>query len=192
MFSTGQRISYVDLKDTTSAAADGSNLHLGMFFLDNPSSLACRLMGVYRGAAYQSHYLLAADRDRCFMWGHYEGSACEISYSPAALGYTAGLALVTGTSAGATQYNCQRGTTSCSSASFASVDRTKPSDWPVGVFAALGSDTGVKTETMKVGQALCGNTGRVAGYTIGYALTSTEVAALSAAWQTLVTDLGRV
>lgn len=69
-------------------------------------------------------------------------------------------------------------------------DMSQPSDWPVGVFAGLGSDTGLASEQMQPYMPVSGV--RLGGYSIGAALTAAEATTLSAAWFRLMTSLGRV
>ena len=179
--STGQRISHVDLLDTTSAAGDGSGVHMSIFFLDAPPD-SCRPMGVFRGYGYSRHYLVN-DGLTDFGWGS------ESSGNPAC---TSGLTVTTGTGAGtASRYVCSKGAAStCVASAFTGADRSQPSDWPVGIFGAFGSMNGVSTETATT-YGICSSTMRVAGYTIGYALSSADVTTLTNAWNQLNADMSR-
>ena len=180
--STGQLISHANLMDATSAASDGSNLALGMYFLNTPTS-ACRFMGVYRQNVPTRHYLLVDNfGTNCFDWGSQLCSAQSL---------TSGLAFVSGSSSGVSQYMCAKGASTCPSTSYTAGDKSQPADWAVGIFAAAGSATGVSTESLAP-FSVCGNgAARLAGYIIGYSMSSADVTALNNAWRELNVDLGR-
>ena len=184
---TGQTISHANLTDPTSAAGNGGNLTMGMWFLDPPPATIGRVMGVFRQAQLTRHYVLSLDTLGAAAWG--------AGLSTSGWMTTSGLSLLSsGPSLGtASAYSCMPGGPSgaaCATGLFAGGDSSQPSDWPVGIFASIGSPAGVSTETMQYYGASAGV--RSGGYVIGYGLSAAQVASLAAAWAAFLVNTTRV
>ena len=180
--STGQYISHMNLTDDSTRASDGRDLHLGMWFLDAPVlSNFGRPMGVYRFNVWTRHYLLS-HFGQIFAWG----SQVNLNTpSPTNAGFLLNTGSVSGTT---TSYLCAGGS-SCTIIGAGQGDGSQPSDHPVGIFNALGSATGMKSETTSSSSSF--SIGRAGGYTIGYSLSATQVQAFSSAWSSFMTTIGR-
>jgi hypothetical protein len=177
---TGQRMSHANLMDTSSAFNDGTTVHMGLYMLSNLPSV--RPMGVYRSSVWTRHYLLSASVHSS--WG---------TQQPVPSGYGApGLHVGSGGPGGAgVTAHCPAAAASASCTTRTiGTDFSTPSDHPVALFAAAGSATGVSTE-QGLFHGLSTDAARVGGYSIGYALTVADVAALNAAWRALNAELGR-
>jgi hypothetical protein len=204
---TNQRISHVDQNDDNSAPSDGSNIHLSMFFMD-PYPW-CKSMGVWRESGSTRNYVLT-EWYHCMNWGK---SFCTNSKNdaglwaissdttkPRSLGSSPFLRIYCGLEQGA----------QCTKQIENNGDGSTPADWPVGLFAAYGSSPngcGPKAgktyyenfgQTKKctadyVGSAysVCGDSMRVGGYSIGYALTQAEINVLNRAFIQYFNDIGR-
>ena len=170
--STGQHISHANLSDPTSALGDGQNLHLSLFFLTLPTT--GHTMGVYRFSEYTRHYLLGEGDPTGFSWG---------TAQSVPLGFPTGTGFYVASGTLNSYTMCSAAYT-CASAAFGDVDYSPPSDWPVSIFAATGSPTGSSSEEFTAAGIVSAGT-RLAGYTIGYALTQADVAALNTAFWTL-------
>ena len=170
--STGQRISRVNMSDPASELGDGQNLHLSLFMLSMPTT--GHTMGVFRGSVYTRHYLLGEGDTAGFSWG----TAQSV---PADLATGAGFYVASGM---LNSYARCSAAYSCASTAFGEVDYSPPSDWPVSIFAATGSATGESSEAFTAAGVVSAGT-RLAGYTIGYALTQADIAALNTALWTL-------
>ena len=137
-----------------------------------------RMMGVFRHSIYSRTYLVM-DGTSTFGWGSMTTSTPT--------GFTStGLHLGTGTLN--RMHHCPSAYT-CNGLNFDSPDNSTPSDWPVGLFAALGSGTGASTEDLQTYGQVRG--AQLGGYSIGKALTAADVAAFNAAWWGLMGSLGR-
>ena len=170
--STGQRISRVNMSDPASALGNGQNLHLSLFMLSMPTT--GHTMGVFRGSVYTRHYLLGEGDTTGFSWG-------TAQTVPDNFATGAGFYVASGT---LNSYTRCSAAYSCASTAFSGVDYSPPADWPVSIFAATGSATGVSSEASTAAGVVSAGT-RLAGYTIGYALTQADVAALNTALWTL-------
>ena len=177
---TGQRISRVNFSDSTSAFSNGQNLHMSIFVMGAiPTS--GRIMGVFRGAVYQRHYMMS-EGSGSFGWGNNQASI-PAGFASAGPGFFAASGTLNRYTRCSSAYDC-------TSSSF-SPDGTVPSDWPVNIFSVGGSDTGVSTERYW-GNGIVSSGTRVAGYSIGYALTQAEVNALSVAFWSLFGRCGKL
>jgi hypothetical protein len=184
--STGQRVSHVNLTDDTSSASDGTSLHMSIFML-GPMPTGSRIMGVFRDGNYTRHYMLSNwISDGAYAWGNVQNGTSAIS------GYfNPGLYVATGSAAGSGAMVFCDGAYACTAAALDAPDASQPADWPVGLFTALGSPTGVSVgATMKPAGETAG--AHVGGYSIGTALTQADVRALNLAWWALAAALGRV
>lgn len=201
-----QKISRVDQNNLSSGPADGTNIHMGMFFLSSiPTNMpgGCRAMGVARAGAWSRLYLISnANSDGGWAWGK------DALSSSQALGPGFYTATSSGTGNSASLVYCPL-TGACSTYSTTG-DGSTPSDWPVGTFACLNSQSGCAKygdtyykdgslqtcyadETMEVSQpgfAICYNL-RLGGYSIGYKLSSADITALKAAWTQFSASIGR-
>jgi hypothetical protein len=158
---TGQFISKVNLTDYTSAASTGANLHLAVYLLGNFPNNRC--MGVYRESIYTRHYLISANGDNG--WG------VANALAPNAAG--AGLYMNSGALGGAPQVSFCNLAGVCSAANM-NTDSSQPSDVPVGIFTAIGTDTGNSGPGAAMANGAVSGT-KVAGYSIGYALSAADV-----------------
>ena len=200
--SSNQKISRVDHNDNSSWPADGSNIHMSMFFMDSPPS--CRNMGVFRHAVYSRHYLLSDSGNTG--WGSVIGSSSlsaglYTATSDASKESTIG-------SSKAVRVKCLSGT--CTTVVSGTGDGSTPADWPVGLWACLGSyygcvksgdkyySSGGTLSTCDAGvedrdsYSICSSSMRVGGYSIGYKLTQAEIQTLSDAWNKYFNDIARV
>jgi hypothetical protein len=176
---TGQRISRVNMSDSTSAFSNGQNLHMSIFVMGAiPAS--GRIMGVFRGAVYTRHYLMS-EGNGGFGWGNNQNSIPS-GFASAGPGFFAASGTLN-------RYTRCSAAYTCTSSAFG-YDSSTPSDWPVNIFAVGGSDTGVSTERYW-GNGVVSSGTRVAGYSIGYALTQAEMNALGAAFWNLYGRCGR-
>ena len=200
--SSNQKISRVDQNDGTSWPADGSNVHMSMFFMNPPPS--CRNMGVWRSAQYTRHYLLMDGG--ALGWGS-RGDGNNPS-SPGL--YTATSDVTKESTIGTTPavlVHCPF-TGSCSTVGTGNGDGSTPSDWPVGLWASLGSTQGCAKsgdkfytadgtlETCSAGESIapwsiCNGGMRVGGYSVGYKLTVAEIQTLSVAWRQYFSVIAR-
>jgi hypothetical protein len=201
--SSNQKISRVDQNDGTSWPADGSNVHMSMFFMNPPPS--CRNMGVWRESVYTRHYLLM-DLG-ALGWGS-QGNGNNPS-SPGL--YTATSDVTKESTIGTTPavlVHCPS-TGSCSTVGTGNGDGSTPSDWPVGMWASLGSGVGCANAgdtfytaggalaTCSVGGSIapwsiCAGGMRVGGYSVGYKLTVAEIQTLRDAFLQYFNVIGRV
>ena len=126
-------------------------------------------MGVFRAAIYTRHYLPIDAASSVAGWGNSTVAAPLVASGH----YIA--TRVTGQQA--VRYLNGSVDTALNS------DNSTPSDWPVGIFVAIGSATGLASEAQQLNQL---STARIALYHIGDGLTATQVANLSARVTTLI------
>lgn len=163
--------SYLDTgqKLTTIGNSDGTNLHMAADVLTYASG---RPLGVFREAIYTRHYLIY-DGGSTWAWGSPNGATMS----------QAGFYVATRENSG-NAYMYKDGS---SYSNFVPDDST-PSDWPCGVFVAIGSPTGDSSETRTLNSYSAATLG---GYSLGYGLSSSQAAAFDTAWAALRTALGR-
>jgi hypothetical protein len=203
---TNQRISHVDQNNDNSAPADGSNVHMSMFFMDPyPGG---RTMGVYRASGYSRHYLLT-DWTCCAGWGNQYCTECR---NDAGLWAITSDTTKTHSSASSpffrTYCALDQGA-QCTRHLEGGGDASTPSDWPVALFGAYGSNPNGCGP--KAGQSFYENYGqnskctsdytgetygvcnnmRIGAYSIGYALTQAEINVLNGALIQYFNDIGR-
>ena len=129
---------------------------------------------------YTRHYMMS-DGATAFAWGSAQSGAVV----PAGFGGR-GLYVLNGQTN--TMTYCSSASTCVSGSTFAG-DGSQPSDQPVGVFAALGSTTGVSTEATSPYNPVTNTV--LGGYSIGFGLNSSDITALASAWFGLMNSLGR-
>ena len=163
---------YLNSNHKISQYTTGENLHLGLY---GTAGLASgRPMGVFRATVYTRHYLPIDISSNVVGWGN---------STPAAAVVASGHYIATRVT-GQQAFRYLNGSVDTGPLT---IDGSTPSDWPVGIFVAIGSATGLANEA----QLLNGlTTARIALYHIGDGLTATQVANLSTRVTTLINAIG--
>lgn len=159
---------YLNSNHKISQYTTGENLHLGLYGTAGLTSL--RPMGVFRATVYTRHYLPIDNGSNAVGWGS----------STAATAVVASGHYVATRVSGQQAFRYLNGSVDTGPLNS---DNSTPSDWPVGIFAAIGSATGLATEAQQLNGV---STARIALYHIGDGLTATQVANLSARVTTLI------
>lgn len=160
----------------TSWSLDGNNLHMGFYAF---TAIDQRAMGVQREYGYTRHYLISDVNYSQAAWG---GLVSTNSSSN-----SIGLNIIQRRS-GEQPYYYRNNVKQLVSGN---IDSSVPSDWPCTLFGSNGSIDGTNPGNNIYAYMHDNSNTRSGGYTIGYALSDSQINDLNSAFSTLNTALSR-